>query len=81
VGFLALSLEQDEARVRRAVEEWKLGISVVTATGEMLGPLGVREVPSTLFVDAEGIIAAAASGPRSQRFLAERTGALLAPPP
>jgi hypothetical protein len=45
------------------------------------GPLGVREVPSTLFVDAEGIIAAAASGPRSQRFLAERTGALLAPPP
>jgi hypothetical protein len=63
--------------VLRSVEQWKIGTSVVTATGEVLGPLGVREVPSTVFVDAEGVIVAAASGPRSYRFLAERTQALL----
>jgi hypothetical protein len=63
--------------VRRSVEEWKIGMTVVTATGEVLGPLGVREVPSTVFIDASGVIVTAASGPRSYRFLAERTQALL----
>lgn len=73
-------MEQDEARVRRSVEDWKISTPVFIATGEVLGPLGVREVPSTVFVDARGLIVAAASGPRSQRFLAERARALLEAP-
>jgi hypothetical protein len=77
VGFLLLTLEPDEARVRRAISEWKLQGQVALATGEVLGPLSVREVPSTLFVDARGQIIAAASGPRSQSFLARRTRELL----
>lgn len=85
VGFLAVSLEQDIGRVRRAVGEWKLEVRVATATGELLGPLWVREVPSTVFVDAQGIIVAAASGPKSRRFLSARARELLArspaPPP
>jgi hypothetical protein len=85
VGFLAVSLEQDAGRVRRAVAEWKLTMRVATATGELLGPLWVREVPSTVFVDAQGILVAAASGPKSQRFLAARVRELMArspaPPP
>lgn len=80
MGFLALSLEQDEARVRRSIEEWKIGTPVVLATGEVLGPLGVREVPSTVFVDAHGTVVAAASGPRSSRFFSERIEALLQQP-
>jgi hypothetical protein len=56
---------------------WNLQGQVALATGEVLGPLSVREVPSTVFVDARGQLVAAASGPRSQRFLARRTRELL----
>jgi hypothetical protein len=65
VGFLALSLEPDLKRVRRGMDEWNLQFQVATTTGEVLGPLFVREVPSTIFVDAQGTIVVAASGPRS----------------
>ncbi|WP_395829432.1 TlpA family protein disulfide reductase [Archangium violaceum] len=77
MGFLLLTLEPDETRVRRAISEWKLQGQVALVTGEVLGPLSVREVPSTVFVDARGQLVAAASGPRSQRFLARRTQELL----
>jgi hypothetical protein len=77
VGFLAVSLEPDEALVKRAVAQWEIGGTVATAVGEMLGPLSVAEIPSTVFVDANGVIVAAASGPRSVSFLKKRTEALL----
>jgi hypothetical protein len=77
VGFVLLTLEPDEARVRQALSEWNLQGQVALATGEVLGPLSVREMPSTVFVDARCQLVAAASGPRSQRFLAQRTRELL----
>ncbi len=77
MGFLLLTLEPNEKRVRQAISEWKLQGQVAIATGEVLGPLSVREVPSTVFVDARGQLVAAASGPRSQSFLAKRTRELL----
>lgn len=79
VGFIALSLEPDEARVRKAVRELGLDMTVATTTGEVLAPLGVREVPSTVFVDAEGTLRVAASGPRSAKFLEARARELLEP--
>jgi hypothetical protein len=78
VGFIALSLERDEAKVRRAVAELGVTMTVATVTGEVLAPLGVGEVPSTVFIDADGTLVAAASGPRSERFLAARARELLA---
>jgi hypothetical protein len=77
VGFLLVSLETREALVRRAMEEWSLQGQVALATGAVLGPLSVRAVPSTVFVDARGSIVAAATGPRSQSFLARRVRELL----
>ncbi|HYO58549.1 hypothetical protein [Archangium sp.] len=77
MGFLLLSLEPNEARVRRAVSEWNIQGQVAIATGEVLGPLSVREVPSTVFVDARGNLVSAASGERSRDFLAKRTRELL----
>lgn len=63
--------------MRRALSEWNLQGQVAIATGEVLGPLSVREVPSTVFVDARGNLVAAASGPRSRGFLAKRVRELL----
>ncbi len=77
VGFIALSLERDEARVRKAVQALGVHMTVATATGEVLAPLGVGEVPSTVFVDADGTLVVAASGPRSGKFLAARARELL----
>lgn len=77
VGFIALSLERNEAKVRKAAAELGVRMTVATATGEVLAPLGVGEVPSTVFVDADGTIVAAASGPRSGKFLAARARELL----
>ncbi len=57
--------------------EWEIEGQVALATGEVLGPLSVREVPSTVFVDAQGTIVAAASGPRERAFLSKRTRELL----
>ncbi|HSP81873.1 MAG TPA: hypothetical protein VLQ93_25355 [Myxococcaceae bacterium] len=57
--------------------EWEIQGQVALATGEVLGPLFVREVPSTIFVDAQGTIVAAASGPREHSFLSKRTRELL----
>lgn len=44
---------------------------------EVLAPLGVRAVPSTVFVSADGTVVAAASGVRSEAFFEERVRALL----
>ncbi|MGA9520553.1 MAG: TlpA disulfide reductase family protein [Myxococcaceae bacterium] len=77
VGFLAVSIEPDEALVRAAAAKIGLGQTVAISENETLGPLSVNQVPSTVFVNAEGVIVAAASGERDRNFLAKRTRALL----
>lgn len=78
VSFLALALEPDEAQVRAAAADLGIRMKVAVARGEVLGPLGVREVPSTVFVSRDGIVVAAASGERSERFFDARARDLLA---
>lgn len=78
VGFLALSLEPDEQEVLEAARAWNLDMQVAVARGEVLGPLGVSRVPSTVYVSEEGTIVAAASGARSRRFFERRVAELLA---
>ncbi|MGO8968397.1 MAG: TlpA family protein disulfide reductase [Myxococcaceae bacterium] len=54
VRFLAVSLQSDTRRVRVAVETLKLRLPVATSESEVLGPLGLDNVPATIFVDASG---------------------------
>jgi thioredoxin-like negative regulator of GroEL len=77
VGFLALSLEPDERLVREAAARLGIGMAVATTRDEVLAPLGVRAVPSTVFVAADGTVVAAATGARSEAFFERRVRALL----
>lgn len=79
VRFLALSLESDETLVRDAASKWKLGaLPLAVAESEALGPLGVNQVPATLFIGSDGVIIAAANGERDARFIRRRVEELLA---
>ncbi len=77
VSFLALSLEPDEQRVLEAAQRLSIEMPVAVAEGEVLGPLGVNQVPSTVFIDREGTIVAAASGERKRAFLEKRVRELI----
>jgi hypothetical protein len=77
VGFLAITLEPREVRVRQAVAALGIETPVAIARGSLLAPLGVNAVPSTIFVTADGTIAATASGYRSREFIEARIEELL----
>jgi hypothetical protein len=58
VHFLAVSLEADTRKVRVAMERLKLTVAVATAEAELLAPLNLDSVPSTIFIDASGQVVA-----------------------
>jgi len=78
VRFVALSLEPDEALVRDGARKLGFQLPLAVTRDEVLGPLGVRAVPSIAWVDASGTIRTAATGERSLPFLRRHTEALLA---
>ena len=55
-----------------------MSMPVALAAGEVLAPLGVSEVPSTVFIDEDGIIRMAASGIRNRAFFERRMQELTA---
>jgi hypothetical protein len=65
-------LDADEDSVRAAAKKIGIQMTVALADGELLGPLGVNKVPSTVFVDRRGIVVAAASGERKRSFFLSR---------
>lgn len=78
VGFLSLSVDADADKARAFLH--RLGLpdgTLALADGEVLAPLNVRDVPSTVWLDARALIVAAATGERSSAFLHEQTEALL----
>lgn len=78
VKFLAVSIEQDQRLVEQAVKKYGLRVPVAIAgEGEMMAPLGVRAVPSTIFVTPDGHIIAAATGERDRAFFRRRVKELL----
>lgn len=77
VRFLALSLEPDEQLVLKAAQRLGIEMQVAVAAGEVLSPLGVNQVPSTVFI-RDGTIVAAASGERKRAFFEKRVRELLA---
>jgi hypothetical protein len=52
-------------------------MKVGTMDDEVLGPLGVSSVPSTVFVDRSGVIVAAANGPKPLASLRKKTEEIL----
>ena len=50
---------------------------VAATQEEVLAPFGVKLAPATVWIDSKGRIIAAASGPRSYKFLEARTKELL----
>ncbi|MEW5848109.1 MAG: hypothetical protein AB2A00_04815 [Myxococcota bacterium] len=78
VEFMALSLHPVADEVVRAASKHGVGSTVALARGEVLGPLGLRVVPATVFVDAKGVMVASAEGERSEAFFRRRVKALLA---
>jgi hypothetical protein len=77
IRFLALSLDADEESVRAAAKKIGIQMTVALADGELLGPLGVNKVPSTVFVNSSGFVVAAASGERNRKFFYSRAKELL----
>ncbi len=72
VGFLALSLEPDKAEVLEASHQLNLEMKIAIAKSEALAPLGVNQVPSTVFVRKDGIINAVGSGEKAPQWLERR---------
>ena len=77
MGFLAVSLEPDAKLVLEASHDFNIGAKVAIAKSEALGPLGVNQVPSTVFLRADGIINAVISGPKDQAWFERRIQEIL----
>ena len=61
VGFVALSVETDEAKIFEAAAHAEID-SQLAYGEEVMGPLGVKTLPSTVFIDGEATIVARLSG-------------------
>jgi hypothetical protein len=62
LGFVALSLDTDEDAVLEAASRAEVDSALAIAVGETMGPLGLRQLPSTVFIDAKGVIVASCNG-------------------
>lgn len=72
VGFLALSIEPDVQLVLAASHALEINAKVAVARSEALAPLGVNQVPSTVFLRADGVINAVGSGPKDPAWIERR---------
>ena len=75
VGFLALAFDSNQARVKDRAAE--LGLHMQVATVEWVQPNDFKVVPSTLFVDAQGMVVDMAEGPRDRAYFEKKAAALL----
>ena len=76
VGFLALSLDDDEDRVIEAAGRLELNATIAIARSDTMGPLGLSQLPGCAFLNADGTIVAAASGEQSDSTLAKWAGVI-----
>lgn len=60
-GFIALSVETDEEKIFEAAAHAEVDSTLAWAN-EVMGPLGLKTLPSTVFVDQHLTIVAALSG-------------------
>ncbi|GAB4426177.1 MAG: hypothetical protein Kow0031_05910 [Anaerolineae bacterium] len=79
VNFLAVNVQEDRPLVNRFVQQFGLSLPVLLDfDGDTLNLYGVRGLPTTVFVDAEGRVAALHLGGLTEESLAEYLDALLA---
>ena len=79
MGFLAISLEPDSKLVIATAQRHNIGAQVAIARSEMLGPLAVNQVPSTVFLRSDGILNAVVSGPKDKAWFERRIQEILPP--
>jgi peroxiredoxin len=77
VGFLAISIDQDVQRVRKVARRLGLSMPVAIARGDVLKPFGMRAIPSTAFVSADGKVVALAKGSQRRAYFEARARELL----
>ncbi len=80
MGFLAVALSDDATTVRTAAQRMGISMPIVQADGEILGPNGVRGVPSVLFVDGLGMGVDRTTGAKSIDELRRMARSLLRRP-
>jgi thiol-disulfide isomerase/thioredoxin len=61
VGFVALSLETDEDKIFEAAAHAEVD-SQLAYGEEVMGPLGLKTLPSTVFIDSDATIVASLTG-------------------
>lgn len=54
-------------------------MKVAIAKSEALGPLGVNQVPSTVFLRSDGVLNAVISGPKDKAWFERRIQEILPP--
>jgi hypothetical protein len=65
---VALSLDTDEAAIFAAAEKAEID-STLAYSDEVMGPLGLKTLPSTVFLDASATIVASVTGERDEATL------------
>jgi len=76
ISFLALSMAHG-GDLGYWAEKMGIRMRVGSYPGEVLTPLSITQVPATVFVDRNGVIVAAGSGPKSLGSLRRQARALL----
>lgn len=61
VGFIALSLDTDEQAIFEAAAKAEID-STLAWSDEVMGPLGLKQLPSTVFLDKSAVIVASLGG-------------------
>jgi hypothetical protein len=70
-------LEPDTKIVQQAATALAIKWTVASTKMQVLDPFGVKLAPATVWIDRDGKIIAAASGPRTLKFFEARTKELL----
>lgn len=60
-----------------ASQRFNIGARVAIAQSEALAPFGVSQVPSTVFLRADGILNAVVSGPKDKAWFERRIQEIL----
>ena len=72
-------MEPDPRQVIAAAQAFNIGSKVAIAKSEILGPLAVNQVPSTVFLRADGVLNAVISGPKDRAWFERRILEILPP--
>lgn len=76
VVFLAVSIDPDVPNIVTTSKRLGVEMEQLVANGEVMGPLRVGHMPSTVFIDRRGRLVAAAQGPHPEGFYRRRIRAI-----